>query len=148
MIKDRQWYGQCNKYTRYQCLQSKKSRILQPMGSTIYWLQIWWWSRKSHNRINTQYYSRRRRRRFYQWADQYDQWDNTSYTPVEEDETGAPTLLMLTIVFSTSQRPNGMGNQRQELSVKCLNQVTSRIIISARINHKYRTFEANYQTVW
>ena len=23
----------------------------------------------------------------YQWADKYDQWDNTSYTPVEEDET-------------------------------------------------------------
>ena len=25
---------------------------------------------------------------FYQWADQYDQWDNTSYTPVEEGDTG------------------------------------------------------------
>ena len=23
---------------------------------------------------------------FYQWADRYDQWDNTSYTPVEEDD--------------------------------------------------------------
>ena len=25
---------------------------------------------------------------FYLWADNYDQWDNTSYTPVEEDEPG------------------------------------------------------------
>ena len=25
---------------------------------------------------------------FHQWADQYDQWDNTSYTPVEEDDVG------------------------------------------------------------
>ena len=24
----------------------------------------------------------------YQWADQYDQWNNTSYTPVKEDEIG------------------------------------------------------------
>ena len=26
--------------------------------------------------------------RFHQWADQYDQWDNTSYTPVDEDDVG------------------------------------------------------------
>ena len=25
---------------------------------------------------------------FYQWAGYYDKWDNTSYTPVEEDEAG------------------------------------------------------------
>ena len=25
---------------------------------------------------------------FHQCADQYDQWDNTSYTPVEEDDMG------------------------------------------------------------
>ena len=24
---------------------------------------------------------------FYQWADNYDQWDNTSYTSMEKDET-------------------------------------------------------------
>ena len=29
--------------------------------------------------------------RFYQWADNYDQWDNNPYTPVEGDEIGAPT---------------------------------------------------------
>ena len=37
-----------------------------------------------------------------------------------------------------------MGNQRRELSVKCLNQVTNRIFILVNVNHKYRTFEANY----
>jgi len=25
---------------------------------------------------------------FYQWADQYDQWDTTSYTPVTDDDVG------------------------------------------------------------
>ena len=25
---------------------------------------------------------------FHQWAEQYDQWDNTSYTPVDEDDVG------------------------------------------------------------
>ena len=25
---------------------------------------------------------------FYQWADQYDQWGNTSYTPMDEDDVG------------------------------------------------------------
>ena len=46
---------------------------------------------------------------FYQWADQYDQWDNKFYTPVEEGDTGGPTHLMLTIAFSTSHRANKMG---------------------------------------
>ena len=40
---------------------------------------------------------------------------------------GGPTPLMLTIMFLTSLRSNKLGNQRQELSVKCLNQVTNRI---------------------
>ena len=56
------------------------------MGSTIYWMQIRWLSRTSHNRTDTQHYSRRRRRRLYQWANQYDQWNNTSYTPLKEDK--------------------------------------------------------------
>ena len=47
---------------------------------------------------------------FYQWADNYDQWDNNPYTTVEEDETGVPILLMLTTVFSTSLKPNKTGN--------------------------------------
>ena len=52
---------------------------------------------------------------FYQWADNYDHWDNNSYIPVEGDETGAPTPLMLTTVFLTSPKLNITGNQRQEL---------------------------------
>ena len=56
---------------------------------------------------------------------------------------GAPTPLMLITVFSTSQTPNKLGNRRQELSLKCLNRVTSRILILANVNHKYGTFEAN-----
>ena len=59
---------------------------------------------------------------------------------------GDPTPLMLAIVFSISQRLNKMENQRQQLLVKCLNRVTSRIFISAKVNHKYGVFEANYQT--
>ena len=39
---------------------------------------------------------------FYQWADNYNQWDNNPYIPVEEDATGALTPLMLATVFSTS----------------------------------------------
>ena len=38
---------------------------------------------------------------FYQWTNTYDQWNNNPCTPVEGNETGDPTLLMLTTVFST-----------------------------------------------
>ena len=82
--------------------------------------------------------------RFRQWADQYDQWDNTSYTPVDENDVGVPQHLMSPIMCSTSQKSNEMGHRRQEQSVNYLNQVTSRIFISANVNHKYGTFEANY----
>ena len=52
---------------------------------------------------------------FYQGADNYDQWDNTSYTPVEEDEMGVPTHLMLTTVFSTSEKPNKIGKSKTRI---------------------------------
>ena len=59
---------------------------------------------------------------FYQWADNYNQWDNTSYKPVEWDETEVShTFNVGNSAFSTSQKPNETGNWRQELWVKCLN---------------------------
>ena len=30
---------------------------------------------------------------FHQWADQYDQWDNTLYTPVDEDDVGGSNIF-------------------------------------------------------
>ena len=110
-------------YTRYWCLTLRKPRVLQPRGSTMYWLKIQWWSRMNYNRISTWHYSRKRRRWFYQWTDRYDQWNNTSYISVEKDKAGrgrggrGPTPLILTIIFSISQRLNKMGNQRHEMPV-------------------------------
>ena len=41
---------------------------------------------------------------FYQWANNYDQWDNTSYTPVEEDETrGSRTFNVDNHVYSITK---------------------------------------------
>ena len=57
---------------------------------------------------------------------------------------GAPTPLILITLFSTSQRPNETKNKIQELSVKCLNRVTSRIFIFENVNHKYGAFGTNY----
>ena len=51
---------------------------------------------------------------------------------------GASTFLMLTTVFSTLPKPNITGNQKQELWVKYLHQITSWIFISANVNHKYK----------
>ena len=80
---------------------------------------------------------------FYQWADNYDVWNDNPYTPTKWNEMGGPIHLMLTPVFSILPKPNITGNWRQELWVKYLRQI-SRIFTSANVNHKYRTFEANY----
>ena len=52
---------------------------------------------------------------FNQWANNNDQLDNISYTPVKKTRQGAPTSLMLTTVFSTSQNQNKTEKLRQEL---------------------------------
>ena len=46
---------------------------------------------------------------FHQWADQYDQWDNTSYTPMEEDDVGGfHTFNVDNRVFNiTKIKPDG-----------------------------------------
>ena len=46
---------------------------------------------------------------FYQWTDNYDQWDNTSYTPVDKDKTGGfHTLNIDNCVFNiTKTKHNG-----------------------------------------
>ena len=62
----------------------------------------------------------------------------------KEKRWGAPTHLMLTTMYSTLPKTNITGNQRQELWVKYLHHITNRIFTSANVNHKYRTFEANY----
>ena len=80
---------------------------------------------------------------FHQWADQYDQWDNTSYTPGEEDDMGGFHTFNVDNHVLTSQKSNKMGHRRQEQSVNYLNQITSQIFILANVNHKYGTFEAN-----
>ena len=51
---------------------------------------------------------------FYWWADNYDQWDNTSYTPVEEDETGGShTFNVDNRVFNiTKTKQNGKPKTR------------------------------------
>ena len=64
IIKEERYDQQYNKWTSYQYLRPRKSRLLQSIGSTIYWLQIQRLSRMNHNRINTLYYCRRRIRRF------------------------------------------------------------------------------------
>ena len=45
---------------------------------------------------------------FHQWADQYDQWDNRSYTPITENDMAH---LMLIIMYSTSQNQTRWGIQ-------------------------------------
>ena len=55
----------------------------------------------------------------------------------------AHTPLQMTTAFSNLPKPNITGNRKQELKVKYLRQI-SRIVTSANVNHKYRTFEANY----
>ena len=54
---------------------------------------------------------------FCQWADNYDVWNNNSYTPTKEKKMkwGAPTNLTLTPEFSTLPKANITGNQKQEL---------------------------------
>ena len=80
----------------------------------------------------------------YQWTDKYNQWDYTYYTLVEEDGTGGShTFNVDNRVFNITKTKQ-MGNQRQELSVKCLNKVTSCIFILTNVNHKYGTFDVNY----
>ena len=51
---------------------------------------------------------------FYQWADQYDQWDNTSYTPVEEDEAGGSRTLNVDnrVLNITKIKRNGKSKTR------------------------------------
>ena len=81
---------------------------------------------------------------FCQWADQYDQWEKISYTPMEEDETGGSHSFNDDNRVFNITKLNKMGNRSEQLSVKCLNRVTSRIFISANVNHKYMTYKANY----
>ena len=52
---------------------------------------------------------------FYQWADNYDVWNNNSYKPTKENEMGAHTHLPVTLVFSTLPKPKTTGNRKQEL---------------------------------
>ena len=51
---------------------------------------------------------------FYQWADRYDQWDNTSYTPVKEDEAGGShTFNDANRIFNvTKTKRNGKSKTR------------------------------------
>ena len=57
----------------------------------------------------------------YQWAKNYEQCDNTSYTPVEEDGMGEYyTFNVDNCVFNITKTKKTR-NLRQELSVKCLN---------------------------
>ena len=56
---------------------------------------------------------------------------------------GAHTRLQVTTVFLNLPKPNTIGNQKQELRVKYVHQI-SQIFTSANVNHKYRTFKANY----
>ena len=51
---------------------------------------------------------------FYQWVDQYDQWDNKSYTPVEEgDVGGSHTFNVDNRVFNIKKiKQNGTSKTR------------------------------------
>ena len=51
---------------------------------------------------------------FYQWADLYDQWDNTSYTPLEGDEAGGShTFNVDNPVFNVTKiKQNGKSKTR------------------------------------
>ena len=40
---------------------------------------------------------------FHQWADQYDQWDNTPYTPVEEDDVGGFHLEYKDTIYGSAK---------------------------------------------
>ena len=108
------------------------SSSLGKARSTIYCLQIQKWSRMSHIGIGTQYYSRRRR--------QFYQWDNTSYTHINNDDMGGFHM------FNADNPVFNITNIKQDgiLSVNCLNQAISRIFILTNVNIKYGTFEANY----
>ena len=48
---------------------------------------------------------------FYQWTDQYDQWDNTSYTLVKEDDMGGSHTFNINNHVSTSQTSNEMDHR-------------------------------------
>ena len=73
-----------------------------------------------------------------------DHWNNTSYTPMEGDETrGSHTFYVDNCVFNiTKTKRNGKSKTRIVREVSELNDKSDFIL--ANINHKYRTFEANY----
>ena len=83
--------------------------------------------------------------RFHQWAHQYGQWDNTPYTPVDEDDVGGSHLFNVENhhVFNISKiKQDGMSKTR---AVSELSELSNKSdFISANLNHKYRTFKANY----
>ena len=81
---------------------------------------------------------------FHQWADQCDQWDNISYSPINEDDVGGPnTFNVDNHVFNiTKIKRDGPLKTR---AVRALSESSNKsIFVLANVNHKYGTFEANY----
>ena len=48
---------------------------------------------------------------FYQWDDNYDVWNNNSYTLTKGSEMGDPKHLLVALVSSALPKPNITGNQ-------------------------------------
>ena len=80
----------------------------------------------------------------HQWSDQYDQCDNILYTPVEEDDVeGSHTFNVDNHVYKiTKIKWDGTSKTRAVSELSESNNKSD--FISAKVNHKYGTFEANY----
>ena len=80
---------------------------------------------------------------FHQWADQYDQWDTTLYTPItNNDVRGSHTCNVDNPVFNLTKIKCGRTSKTRVVSK--LSESNNKLIFTlVNVNYKYGTFEVN-----
>ena len=80
---------------------------------------------------------------FYEWADNYDILNDYSYAPTKEDEPGSShTFTADSSIFKLIKTKHN-----KKLKTKIVSKVPTymdSVFTLGNVNHKYRTFEANY----